>query len=46
LAVSIIADTVQFVGPREGASGAAAGQRSGDRSSAEGGFESADDIPF
>ena len=54
--VEVVADTVQFVGPREGGSGSgsgapAGGQRSGAGFPAEGGFEPADedfgdDIPF
>ena len=50
--VEVVADTVQFVGPREGGSGApSGGQRSGAGFPAEGGFEPADedfgdDIPF
>ena len=52
--VEVVADTVQFVGPREGGSGSGApagGQRSGAGFPAEGGFEPADedfgdDIPF
>jgi single-strand DNA-binding protein len=52
--VEVVADTVQFVGPREGGSGAGApagGQRSSAGFPADGGFEPADedfgdDIPF
>jgi single-strand DNA-binding protein len=51
--VEVVADTVQFVGPRDGGSGApSGGQRSGGSEfPAEGGFEPADedfgdDIPF
>jgi single-strand DNA-binding protein len=50
--VEVAADTVQFVGPREGGSGApSSGQRGGAGFPAEGGFEQADedfgdDIPL